>query len=180
MSAPTDTTGPKAPATQSLIAELIRSYMDLKTPQVVVYNQKWKIPNDDQLYITISAVGPQKPYGASAETRLSEDGSQLLEDVSVGSSEMIGVDLYSRSQDAVDRKEEILLCLASTQAQQLAESYAIKLARIPLTFVDLSGVEGAARLNRFHLAFVVLRTRSKTTVIESYDKFEKPQLAINP
>lgn len=180
MSVAPDTTSSAAPATQSLIAGLLRGYMELKTEQVVVYNQKWKIPPDDRIYITIASIGPQKPYGATVEQRLSVDGSQLLEDVAIPTREMIGVDIYSRSQDALNRKEEILQALASTQAQQLSEQWALKLARIPMTFVDLSGVEGVAILNRFHLAFAVLRTRTKTSVIEYYNEFQKPALVIEP
>lgn len=180
MPVPADTVSPTAPATQSLICGLLRAYMELTTNQVVVYNQKWKIPPDDRIYITVAAIGPQRPYGATAETRLSADAKQLLEDVAIPTREMIGVDIYSRSQDAVNRKEEILMALASTAMQQLCEQYAMKAARIPLTFVDLSAIEGVARLNRFHLAFAVLRTRMKTSVIESYDTFPKPNLVIEP
>lgn len=175
-----DTTSPAAPATQSLIAGLLRDYMDLKTEQVVVYNQKWKVPPDDGLYLTVSSLGPQKTYGTSANTRLSDDGQDLLEDVSIAGQEMIALDLYSRSQEAVNRKEEPVLCLNSIAAQQLCEKWSLKLARIPLTMVDASALEGAGQLNRFHLAFAVLRTRTKTTIVESFDKFTQPTLALNP
>lgn len=180
MSVAPDTTTSAAPATQSLITGLLRGYMELTKNQVVVFNQKWKIPPDDRIYITVASVGPQKPYGATVDQRLSDDGKQLLEDVAIPTREMIGVDIYSRSQDTVNRKEEILQALASTAAQQLCEQWALKIARIPLTFVDLSGVEGVARLNRFHLAFAVLRTRTKTSIIEYFDDFQKPALVIEP
>ena len=176
----TDTTIPSAASTQSILCGLFRAYMDLATEQVVVYNQKWLIPSDDRLYICVSAVGPQKTYGATVETELTEDRTGLEETVAVNTQEAIGVDVYSSSQDAVDRKEELLMALSSTAAQQLAEKYALRIAQVPLTFADLSGLEGTARLNRFHLSFIVLRTRSKTKVIESFDKFQKPALTLNP
>lgn len=182
MPVPPDTTSTTAPATQSLIAGLLRAYMELTTEQVVVYNQKWKIPNDDRLYITVSSIGPNKSYGATVAQADGPDKQNpaLIETVAVATREMIAIDIYSRGQGAVDRKEEILMALASSPMQQLCEEYAIKVARIPLTFADLSGIEGVARLNRFHLAFAVLRTRTKSTAIVYYDQFAKPGLVIEP
>lgn len=180
MSVPVDTVSPAAATTQSILAGLFRGYMELKSEQVVVYNQKWKIPTDDRLYVAVSSLGPNKPYGVTTETRLSEDNSKLIEDVAIASREMIGVDIYSAGPLAAARKEEIVMALNSTAGQQLCEKWAIKLARIPLTLVDASFVDGIRRINRYHVAFSVLRTRVKSTVIESYDQFQKPQLVIEP
>lgn len=179
---PPNTTGVGAPSTQSLIVGLVRAYMGLKTDQVVVFNQKWKIPPDDRLYVTVSSLGPQKSYGVTSETRLNADESALLEDVAIAGREMIGLDIYSSSQEAVSRKEEPVLALNSVAAQQLCERWAIKLARMPLTMVDASIVDGTTRINRFHLAFSVLRTRVKTSIVEAYDTstVKQPTLAIEP
>lgn len=182
MSVPPNTTGPGAATTQAILVGLFRAYMGLAKDQVVVYNQKWKIPSDTRVYVTVSSLGPNKPYGATAETRLSEDASQLIEDVAIPSREMIGVDVYSAGPLANDRKEEIVMALNSTQGQQLCEKWAIKLARIPTTFVDASYVDGTTRITRQHLAISVLRTRVKSSVIESYDTstVKQPALAIEP
>lgn len=180
MPAPVDTTIPAAPSTQSLLCGLFRAYLGLETDQVVVYNQKWKIPADDRLYVCVASIGPNKPYGGTTEEALSPDGLGLDETVSVAMRELLSVDLYSSSQEAVDRKEEILMALRSSLAQQLAEAYSLRIAQIPLSFVDLSGVEGVARLNRFSITIAVLRTRSKTTRIESFATFPTPGLVLNP
>lgn len=180
MPVPAETTSMAAPSTQSLLCGLLRRYMGLAIDQCVVYNQKWLVPPDDRLYLTVSSLGPQRAYGATVETFDGPGGGVLLEEIAIPTQEMIGIDLYSRSQEAVDRKEELLMTLASTFAQQLCEQYAMKMARIPMTFADLSGLEGTSRLNRFHLAFAVLRTRSKVTVIEYYDAFSTPALVIEP
>jgi len=177
---PSDTTSAAAASTQSLICGLLRGYMVLERDQVVVYNQKWKIPADDRLYITVASLGPEKQYGATVDLHDSADESALVEDIAIASQEMIGIDIYSRSQEAIQRKEEVMMALASTAMQQLCEQWAIKVARIPLTFVDTSGLEATARLNRFHLAFAVLRTRTRSSVVQFYDTFQKPKLVIEP
>lgn len=180
MSDAADASLPTAASTQSIICGLFRAYLDLATEQVVVYNQKWKIPSDDRLYICVSAVGPQKVYGATVETELTEARDGLQETAAVNTQEAIGVDLYSFGQEAVNRKEELLLALVSTSAQQLAEKYSLRIAQIPVSFADLSRLEATAQLNRFHLTFLVLRTRSKTKLIESFDQFHTPTLTLNP
>ncbi len=175
------TVGQKAPATQSLVVGLLRAYLGLSQDQVVVYNQKWTLPNDSRLYIVVGSLS-QKPYGTSAETRAVPDGAgeKLVEDVSVSSREVLTVDVLSRSQEAVNRKEEVLMALSSQAAQELAEVYAIKIARIPAGPNDVSRVEGTARINRFQYVLPVLRTRTRTTDVESFDKFSQPSLVIEP
>lgn len=180
MPVPAETTSPAAASTQSLLCGFLRAYLGLATEQVVVYNQKWKIPPDKRLYVTVSSIGPQKSYGATSSTEASVDGKALIESVAIASREMISVDLYSRSQEAINRKEEILQALASIPMQQLCEQYAIKVARIPLTFVDTSGLEATANLNRFSITFAVLRTRVLSKPVEYYDTFSKPSLVIEP
>lgn len=180
MPPPSDTTSAAAPATQSLIAGLLREYLGLATEQVVVANQKWRIPPDLRLYLTVSSADPSKPYGASVETAVSADGTALVETVAVPSREIIAVDVYSRGQVAVDRKDEVVLALSSTAMQILCETWAIKVAQIPLSMVDASSLEGAARINRFRCSFPVLRTRTKESRVPYFGTFPKPALVINP
>lgn len=156
------------PSTQSLIAGALRVWLGLLPAQCVVYNQNWRLPTDKGLYVTISSLGPNKPYGTSTSTLVNEKG-ELVESVSVNSREVITIDLRSRDQSALDRKEEALAWFASSDAQMFCEQWAIKLAQIPLTFVDASRVEGAARVNRQHLAMPLLRTRSTSRVVPSFD-----------
>lgn len=168
--AASDRVGVSAPATVDLIVALLRSFLGLEDDQAVVYNEKWKIPNDDRLYIVVQALGPQKPYGATVETN--SVGEKLIETVAIPSREVIGVDLYSAGQEALDRKDEVLAALASTSAQAISERYSLKIARIPITFSDASRVVGTRRVTRFHVAFAVFRTRTRESAIEFFDNFE--------
>ncbi len=164
------TVGPKAPTTQSIFVGLFRAYMGLDDDQVIVYNQKWIVPNDDRLYLVVSSLGPQRPYGASAQ--LEDKGDKLVETVSIPSREVITVDLHSAGQAAVDRKEEVLMALASTLAQATCERWSLKIGRTPLSFADASRLLGTTRITRFHLAFPVLRTRSREMAVDYYDNFD--------
>lgn len=169
------------PRTLNLIVGLLRSYMGLEAPQVVVYNQKWKVPSDNRLYITVGLLA-FKPYGNSTITATFTDtnGSGLKEVSTLHSQESVSVNMFSRSEEAVDRRGEPILAFGSTEAAQLCDRYAIKFGRLPVAMTDLSGVEGAARLNRYVATINLLCARKQERVVQYFDKFPAPTLVINP
>lgn len=176
---------PMPPRTVNLLVGLIRSYMGLKANQVVVYNQKWRIPNDDQIYITVGYLA-QKPYGANAvfetfgQTPAKPRGAGLKEVISVNSQETFTINAYSRGDEVVLRKDEIVMALASTAAQQLCEANSIKLGKIPVSMTDISGLDGTSMMNRFVVTINALCARSQERVVEYFDEFPNPGLVINP
>lgn len=178
---------PMPPRTINLLVGLIRAYMGLDTEQVVVYNQKWRIPADGRVYVTVGYLA-QKPYAANpvyetfGQTPANPGGVGLKEVVTVNSQETFSINLFSRSDEAIMRKDEIPACLASTAAQQLCEANSIKLGRIPVSMADLSGLDGAAILNRFVITINALCARSQERVVQFYDKFPQPDplVVINP
>jgi len=159
----------------------LRSFMDLRENQVVLYNQKWKNPNDDGLYIFFALIGT-KPYGNTREYQNSDDNEALLEILTVHTQETYSIHVYSRSQAAWDRKEEVLLFLNSTAVQQIQEAVGFKLATIPVSFVDTSETEGAGRINKYTITVNLLRMVQKENVVQYYDKFpdSNKKLLINP
>jgi hypothetical protein len=166
-------------STQSLILGLVRDRLGLDFAHASVFNQKWKLPTDDGLFLSVASMGPDKSYAGAAQTR--EDASgDLLEDVEVNTREMVTIDIYSRDQSAVDRAHEVAAALASVEAQQLCELHSLKIARIPIGPVDLSGLEGAGRLNRKHFVLAVLRGRVVTSIIEHFVPGGAPGLVLQP
>lgn len=171
------------PRTINLIVGLIRAYMGLATEQVVVYNQKWRIPSDNRLYISVGYLA-QKPYAPSIAYEnfggTVEKPAGLKEVTSINSQETFTINIYSRGDEAILRKDEVLLAFSSTMAQQLCEKYAIKLGRLPVGMTDISQLDGAAILNRFAITINALCARSQERVVEYFDQFPTPGLVINP
>lgn len=159
--------------------QIVRQFMDLKQDQVVLYNQGWKIPADERLYISFGAL-TTRPYGSTKTHRDSDDGKTLLEVITLNSQEVWSINVYSYDLDVVARKEEIIMSFNSDAAQQSMEKYSYKLPLLPLAFRDLSGLEGARRLYRFQADVAVLRARKRENIVQYYDKFDSPQLVINP
>lgn len=175
------------PDTLNLIVILLREFMGLAADQAVVYNQKWKIPADDRLYCSISQVA-EKIYSNESDTFDGTDGVDgkgvpvpaLIEQTVVRTSTIIGVDIYSRSQEAKNRRFEVVGALTSIYGQQLAEKYSMRLGQIPATFVNISRKEGTAILNRYHIAFSVMRAIASRRVVEYFSTFPNPALIVNP
>ncbi len=178
---------PMPPRTLNLLAGLFRAYMGLDADQVVVYNQKWRIPSDGRIYVVVGYLA-QKPFGANTvfetfgQTKENPQGDGLEEVTTVNSQETFSINLYSRSELAVTRKDEVIACLASTAAQQLCEANSIKLGKIPVNMTDLSQLDGTAILNRFVVTINSLCARSQRRVVEYFDKFPTPDplVVINP
>jgi hypothetical protein len=165
----------------NLLINGLRSFMDLADIQVVLYNQKWRNPNDDRLYVVFALLST-KPYGNRKEYEQNPEGTALLENLSVNIRETYSIHIFSRNQDAMNRKEEILFFLNSDEAQQIQEAASFKLATLPVSFVDTSDTEGAGRINKFTITVNALRVVTTSRIVQYFDKFQIPpkNLFINP
>lgn len=168
-----------APNTINLVIELIRKFMALEKEQVVLYNQNWKVPTDKRIYISVMFRG-EKPYGSAKHYE--DRPNELVEIITLNSQETYAIDVYSFGPEALDRKEEVLMAFNSTLAQQMQEQHGFKLPLLPLSFRDLSHIEGASNLNRYQLDVAVLRSRQKENVVQYFDQYQIPPktLIINP
>ncbi len=172
---------PLTPRTINLIVGLIRDFCGLAVDQVTVYNQKWKIPNDERMYVSVGLLS-ETPYGTQKSNREDvKDGRPvLIETLAVNIQETLSINVFSRSQAALNRKEEVLLAFSSQQAEQLCEANSIKLGELPVSFVDLSQPEGVARINRYGLTINALSSRKVERIVQYFDKFQPTGLIINP
>lgn len=161
----------------NLIVGLIRDYMSLDRDQVVLYNQKWKIPADSRLYISVGMLAI-KFYAPCTAHEPCDEG--LKEIVSVNSQETYSINVMSRSQEALERNNEVIMAFNSTMGQQLCDAQSVKLARLPLGMNNISQVEGTAILNRFVCTITALCARSQERIVQYYDKFQTTELVINP
>ena len=155
----------------------------------MVYNQRFHIPEDDRLYITVGVAGvrpfasnstfaARRPRAGSAGAG-SDRHAGFEERQSINVQETISINLFSANTDARLRNHEVIMALGSVRAQQACEEHSMHIAPLPSTFNDVSEVEGTARLNRFSITINVLRAYEKKTARDYYDKFPQPQPDIN-
>jgi len=148
-----------------LFCDVLQTEMGLANGQVYLWDQKINIPTDSQLYIAVG-VTTCKPFSNSYYTM--SNGNSLQ---AVNMQAMLSVDILSRGPDARDRKEEIIMALSGTYAQQQQEANNFYIGKISTGFTNLSEIDGAAIPYRFNIAVALMYTTSKVKTSEYYDSF---------
>lgn len=156
-----------------VVADIIQSEMGLGPDRVYLYNQKYRIPPDEGLFIVVGFLGA-RAFGAKTTYENDPISNELVEVQSVNQQETYTVDLLSRDSSARVRKQEIILALNSTLAQQMQEQYSFKIANLPTSFNDVSELEATAILNRYQLAFNALVVYRKVKSVPFFDQFQIP------
>jgi hypothetical protein len=163
-----------------VVADVIQSEMGLGNDRVYLYNQKWRIPPDEGLFVIVGFMGA-RAFGAKTEYENDPITNELVEVQSVNQQETYTIDLMSRDSSARVRKQEVILALNSTLCQQMMEQYNFKIANLPATFNDVSALEATAILNRYQLAFNTLVVYRKVKSVQFFDSFQiPPEVHTNP
>lgn len=160
--------------TATVVAELIlQPELGLDDDHCNIYNQKYRIPADDGLFVVVSIIG-STPFGVTSKWVNQPDSNELIEQQGCNVVEMLQIDVFSKSPAARLRAHEVIFALNSNRAQQVADTYSLSIGRLPTSFNDISALESSARLNRYALAFNVTRAYVKTAPIPFYDQFSIP------
>ena len=152
------------------ICDIIDKQLELAPGQIWMYNQKRNIPNDQGVYIVVNYDG-QRIIGNVRREIATETG--LLEYQSVHSLANYRVEVFSRSGEARNMREKVLMALNSTYAQQVQEKYGFQIARNSFQVTNTSEVEGVAELNRYSISFNVTYMTETAKDISYYDTFSK-------
>jgi hypothetical protein len=164
-----------------LLSQLFQSYLDIPVERAYLYNQKWKIPDGPQMFQVISIISDQ-PYGTTLSYANNPVTGNLEENCSPNCRSIFQYEIWSRSSEARLKRFLALTALHSTQCQQLCEKYGFAVAQIPLSFADLSYLDGAARMNRYAITFAVLTATAFSRPVEWFVPSSKtePALIVNP
>lgn len=161
-----------------VVAGVLQSELGLKPDQVMLYNQKFDIPPDDRLYVTLSLLG-SRTFGASTRYENNPISDELQETQRVNQQQMLSITLMSRSSEARVNNWRVPAALVSTYSQQQQEANSIKIGQVPTSMNDVSDVEGTARLNKYSLTFLVLAAYSYVKPTQFFDSFGGPEIITN-
>lgn len=150
---------------REILQRLLVQYMQIDDSRVVFYNQEYDQPNDRGVYIIINTTQPEI---VSVKTEFNPANNE--ETIFTTTHEMHHVDIFSKSEEAFLRKEEVVMSLYSQAAQNLANENGIRFHR-PSNILDLSAVEGAGGLHRYRISVIISSVRRKTTPVDIYDQF---------
>jgi hypothetical protein len=160
-----------------VVADIIETEMDLKPTipsstnpndrRVFIYNQNFVLPTYDYLFAIISEI-PGKVI--AAHNRYDDVAGKEVQEIIM--QRELGIDIMSRNAEARQRKEEVLMALASIYSQQKQEANGFRVFAYSLSFVDVSENEGAGRINRYRAAVILHVRYTKQKDIDYFSQFD--------
>lgn len=148
---------------EQVIIDIIRQFMDLGAQRAWVRSQNHRIPEDDGLFIIAGLT--YAPRVMSSQSYLEQrivppvidppapEIVQQWEISRVQMAENIQVDIFSRNNEALMRRWEIVAAMTSIYSEQQQEANVFRIFRQPATFLNTSDAEGGSNLNRFSITF---------------------------
>lgn len=156
-----------------LLCDLLQDQLEIGPDRVLPYNEKWNVEKDYGIYVCLGLMNAM-PFGASTRTQWNVSTSKMEEYQILHEKHMYSLNVFSRDRSAAIRCHEIVFALNSVQSQQIQELHGFRIAHLPVSFVDATQIEGAARLHRYALTFNVIRSYERTKDISHYDNFSIP------
>jgi hypothetical protein len=152
-----------------LLRIILLEEMCLKPDHVNLYDQKWVIPPLDDMFIVLEyrngiPIGNNNYFDTSCPDGIPRE-VQLVNKL-----EKIVVRVFSRTDEAMYRKDEVSMALMSQYSQFIQESYSFSIARI-MPDIDLSELEGTAMLKRYDI---------EVSVYAWYKKIKKANYIVPP
>ena len=158
------------------ICYIIQKFMDLDDKHIYIYNNKWIIPDDRGLCVVV---------GCNNITPISNGKDHIYENnifkerFFINNIAEITINIFSYNQDAINRKDEVLMALNSDEFLNLQSKYGFSIGNLPTSFLQHSEKEGAKILNRFILNFNLFYQSKKEQETLYYDKFNNINLITN-
>lgn len=152
-----------------ILRDIILKEMSLPDDRVNIYNSRYELPEDDNIFVVLepftSQVISNRSWTESGKVKKEE---VLYENQELNTHETVKVGIFSRSLDALNRKEEVVMALYSNYSQQQQEENTFKIGR-NMPIENLSDLEGSALLYRFEITVSVLAWYNKRKQIPFYD-----------
>ena len=159
-----------------LVCDIIQTQMGLPNDHCYVWDQKIFMPTDSNLYVIISL--PRcKPFGNNIVTDPS-DGSIVSQQVNMQGT--LDIQAISRGPSARDKKELIILALNSVYSQQQQQANGFYIAKLPVSFLDISSVDGGAIPYRYKISMNIQYVVSNSNAVPYFDSFQTPTISLNP
>lgn len=155
-----------------VLADIIQTELSLPAGRTVLYDQNFKSPDDDLIYIVIAL---QSSRVIGSNNRFKPGTNQ--EEKYISLSDTYNIEITSKNRDALLRYPEVIAALTSNYSQQKQEENQIAIFRTAQV-MDLSFIEGGSSLHRYRIPVIINSTKIIEKVIDYYDKYQSPEEAI--
>ena len=137
-----------------ITCKLIQDYMNLDDRHIYLYNNKWVIPKDGKICVVVGT-GQETPYHSFTKV------NGLTEENTILSTCLLNIDVFSRTREALYRKNEVLMALNTSKAQNTFNKYGFYIPKLPMAFNQIDEVDGTDILTRFNISFNMYYKTSK-------------------
>ena len=153
---------------QTLI-KILSKEMDINQDRIMIYNGEWNIPPDDGIFIILERL-PGRVIANRNTVKYDPSRAVYQEIQDLNIREQIVISVFSKNTEALERKDEVLMAIASLYSQQLQEKNSIKIFRIA-NIEDLSVLEGGSNLYRYDIPLTIFSWQQKVKTAEYFDTF---------
>lgn len=152
---------------ESALWGIIVQELEISPDRVAIYNTRYQIPKDNDLFIVIENTG-STVFSNRTHEETRDDTLYEIQNMSCRST--FNIEICSRNDDALRRKEDVYFALNSTYAQNAQEVHSFKISRLgPIRSAPEE--DGAARLYRFISEVICFSWYEKEKAIRHYDTF---------
>lgn len=137
-------------------------------PSVYVYSPIVSVGNTEKLQICLQSIATSVIGNANYTKDINNQFCEIQETVI---NDMIQIDIFSKNNEAKDRRFEVLTALHSINSQQLQDQYNFRLFQIPAGFNNMNENEGGYRIYRYVMTVNVQYMRRYVKPIDYYNKF---------
>lgn len=161
-----------------LFCDIIQKEMGLADGRVYLWDQKILQPTDSGIYIAVS-IPTLRPFSNNLKPVCDDEGDPLEAQQYSNWQARVDLDIISRGAAARDRKEELLMAIASIYSQQQQEANSFFIAPLSTGFINLSETDGAAIPYRYKISVNMLYAAFKTKDVDYFDDYEEPDITTN-
>jgi len=154
---------------EEYVVDIIRTELGLDQQHIWIQSQNRKIPpNSNDLYVVVGVVD-FLPISSKSYYMSEKDIERQI----IYGRANVQVDIFSRSNEARNRRGEILMALNSFYSKGIQDSKQFRIFELPSTFLNLSGLAGGSDINRFTMRFYAMIAESKEKSSDYYNIFNE-------
>lgn len=161
-----------------MLASIIQTELGLDANHILLGFENFLIPEDLGIFIALT-YGVEQIVGADNQNSTDNEGN-YLEIQQVAMLHQVEIDIMSFDSSARTRKEEVIMALASYNAQQSMEINSMRIASMPNSFVTVTAPEPSKQLNRYRFTVSVYALHQKNLSTPYYNTLQTVILVENP
>ena len=135
------------------VMDVLKEFMSLDDEHCYLYNNKWIIPADKELFIVLGIMNIS-PVGNTLKYKREDD--KLLAVTTTNVKGVYSLNIFSYDTSARTRQAEVIAALHSDISIRSQERHSYTISANTLSFRDISDLEASKRLNRYVATFSIM------------------------